>query len=73
MIVREAYRAREHAVCRRHYNGELPMPADAPQLGEVQDARDHEPCEWCHVREDVPFDDAEEDAHAHAHRRERCL
>lgn len=59
MIVREAYRDRSVACCRGHYNGELPMPADAPPLGEVQDARNHEPCEWCHVREDVPGDDDE--------------
>lgn len=46
MIVREAYRDRCHAVCRRHYNGELAPPADAPPLGQVQDARERG-CEWC--------------------------
>lgn len=61
MIVREAYRDCEHAVCRGHYNGELPMPDDAPPLGEVQDARDHEPCEWCHVLTDVQLDEDEDE------------
>lgn len=39
MIVREAYRDVTHAICRRHYDGELPMPCDAPALGPVIDAR----------------------------------
>lgn len=47
MIVREAYRAVEHAVCRDHYHGHKPLPTDAPVLGQVQDARDDVPCEFC--------------------------
>lgn len=47
MIVREAYRNVDHAVCRDHYHGTRPLPADAPVLGPVQDARDDVSCEFC--------------------------
>lgn len=48
MIVSEAYRTdRTMSLCRDHYDGRKPAPADAAPPGQVQDARDDVPCEWC--------------------------
>lgn len=46
MIVREAYRDRRHRVCREHWHGAKPLPADAPVLGPVIDSRSCG-CEFC--------------------------
>jgi len=47
MIVKEAYRNVEVRVCYAHYCGDKPLPSDAPALGQVQDARDSEGCDFC--------------------------
>ena len=46
MIVREAYRDVTHRICRDHYSGVKSLPANAPPLGPVEDARDTG-CQWC--------------------------
>lgn len=47
MIVREGYRNRTHVVCRDHWHGRKALPADAPSLGPVEDARESGRCEFC--------------------------
>ena len=46
MICREAYRNVRHSVCYPHYKGTKPLPAHAPALSPVEDAREAD-CEFC--------------------------
>lgn len=58
MRIAESYRPQQsHHVCREHYDGTLPLPADAPSLGQVLDARDTVPCEFCEAQETAQDDD----------------